>query len=118
LESNELKDRGQIAGARKRLEKLVRQDIRRIGELSLGEKFEGVFPWGTIDNRPFVRCLKGLGLCFWRLERYEEAENVLERLLWISPSDNLGVRFLLPRVRVRFGTLGQRMDTWERCGAE
>jgi hypothetical protein len=27
-----------------------------IGELSLGEKFEGVLPWGMIDNRPFLRC--------------------------------------------------------------
>ena len=72
-----------------------------IGELSLGEKFEGVLPWGMIDNRPFLRCLNGLGLCLWRLERFEEAEALFMRLLWMSPSDNLGVRFLLPSVRTR-----------------
>jgi tetratricopeptide (TPR) repeat protein len=129
LEANELKDRGQIARAKKLLEKLLIQDIRcldahahlgnlvfdrnartaldhyergvLIGELSLGESFEGVLPWGMIDNRPFLRCLSGLGLCLWRLERFEEAEAVFERLLWLSPSDNLGIRFLLPPVKAR-----------------
>jgi hypothetical protein len=127
LEANELIDRGQIARAKKLLERLLVMDVRcldahahlgnlafdsevrtaldhyqrgvLIGELSLGEKFEGVLPWGMIDNRPFLRCLSGLGLCLWRLERYEEAEALFERLLWMSPSDNLGIRFLLPQVR-------------------
>ncbi len=27
----------------------------RIGELSLGDDFTGVLPWGLIDNRPFLR---------------------------------------------------------------
>lgn len=129
LEANELKDRGQIARAKKLLEKLLIKDVRcldahahlgnmvfdkqpraaldhyqrglSIGELSLGEKCEGVLPWGMIDNRPFLRCLNGLGLCLWRLERFEEAEGVFMRLLWMSPSDNLGARFLLRPVRAR-----------------
>jgi tetratricopeptide (TPR) repeat protein len=129
LEANELRDRGQLGRAKKLLEKLLIKDVRcldahahlgniafdndvrtaldhyqrgvLIGELSLGEKFEGVLPWGMIDNRPFLRCLSGLGLCLWRLERYEEAEALFERLLWMSPSDNLGIRFLLPQVRAR-----------------
>jgi len=127
LQANELKDRGQIARARKLLEKLLIQDPRcldayahlgnlafdrdvrtaidhyqrgvRIGELSLGENFEGVLPWGLIDNRPFLRCLNGFGLSLWRLEQFEEAESVFERLLWMSPSDNLGIRLLLPEVK-------------------
>jgi hypothetical protein len=129
LKAVELKDRGQISRARKVLEKLLIQDIRcldahahlgnlafdknirtsldhyqrgvLIGELSLGDNFEGVLPWGMIDNRPFLRCMNGSGLCLWRLERFEEAEVVFERLLWMSPSDNLGVRFLLPQVQAR-----------------
>ncbi len=32
---------------------------RRIGELSLGAGFDGVLPWGWIDNRPFLRCTHG-----------------------------------------------------------
>jgi hypothetical protein len=42
----------------------------RIGQLSLGEGFEGALPWGFIDNRPFLRCMSGLGLCLWRLDRF------------------------------------------------
>lgn len=71
----------------------------RIGELSLGRRFDGVLPWGRIDNRPFLRCLHGFALCLWRLGRTEEAIAAFERLLWLNPSDNQGVRLLLPQVR-------------------
>ena len=129
LQANDLKDRGQIARARKLLEKLLIADIRcldahahlgnlafdrfqtsalsyyqrgvAIGELSLGDNFTGLLPWAWINNRPFLRCLNGTGLCLWRLDRFEEAEPVFERLLWLSPSDNLGIRFLLPQVKAR-----------------
>jgi hypothetical protein len=83
LEANELRDRGQIARAKKLLEKLLIRDVRcldahahlgnivfdndvrtaldhyqrgvLIGQLSLGEKFEGVLPWGiSITDRSCV----------------------------------------------------------------
>jgi tetratricopeptide (TPR) repeat protein len=129
LEANELRARGETAQARRLLSELIEQDPRcldayahlgsmdfhrspkkalthyqrgvEIGRLSLGEGFDGVLPWGMIDNRPFLRCLHGYGLCLWRLGRFEEAERVFDELLWLSPSDNLGVRFLLPSVRDR-----------------
>lgn len=58
----------------------------RIGELSLSETFDGVLPWGHVDNRPFLRCLHGYELCCWPLGRFDEAE----RMLWLNPSDNQG----------------------------
>ena len=70
----------------------------RIGELSLPEGFDGVLPWGHIDNRPFLRCMHGFGLCLWRLGRFEEAHQTFNRMLWLNPSDNQGVRFLLADV--------------------
>ena len=70
-----------------------------IGELSLGESFDGVLPWGRVDNRPFLRCMHGYGLCLWRLGRVDEAVAVFERMLWLNPSDNQGIRFLLPQVQ-------------------
>ncbi len=73
----------------------------RIGELSLGERFEGVLSWGHIDNRPFLRCMHGYGVCLWRLGRFDEAERVFETMLWLNPSDNQGVRFLVEDVRAR-----------------
>jgi hypothetical protein len=129
LESNELKDSGDFRGARAALMKLCETDLRcldahahlgniafdhapnealrhyeagvRIGELSLGGGFDGVLPWGHIDNRPFLRCLQGFGLCLWRLGRFEEAQAVFDRMLWLNPADNQGVRFLVDDVRAR-----------------
>lgn len=71
----------------------------RIGDLSLGDGFAGVLPWGHLDNRPFLRCLYGYGLCLWRLERFDEAAAVFERLLWLNPTDNQGARFVISSVR-------------------
>ncbi len=70
----------------------------RIGELSL-PRFDGVLPWGFIDNRPFLRCMSGFGLCLWRLGRFQDAERIFERMLWLNPSDNQGVQFLIGEVR-------------------
>ena len=71
----------------------------RIGELSLGDGFTGVLPWGLIDNRPFLRCMHGYGLCLWRLGRFDEAEHIFEKMLWLNPSDSQGVRFLINDVK-------------------
>jgi hypothetical protein len=71
----------------------------RIGELSFGDGFDGVLSWDCLDNRPFLRCLHGYGLCLWRLGRADEATAVFERMLRLNPVDNQGARFLLPEVR-------------------
>jgi tetratricopeptide (TPR) repeat protein len=73
----------------------------RIGELSLGDDFSGVLHWGLIDNRPFLRCMHGYGLCLWRLGHLDDAERVFDRMLWLNPSDNQGVRFLIGDVKAR-----------------
>jgi tetratricopeptide (TPR) repeat protein len=129
IEANDLKERGDVDGARAILNRLLQKDVRcldahahlgnlvfpknprealahyergvRIGEIPLGPAFDGVLAWGLIDNRPFLRCMQGLGLCLWRLRRFTEAERVFDRMLWLNPSDNQGIRFLLPDVRAR-----------------
>ncbi len=73
----------------------------RIGELALGEHFDGVLLWGWMDNRPFLRCLYGYGLCLWRLGRFGEAAAVFERVMWLNPPDDQGVRFVIDAVRQR-----------------
>jgi hypothetical protein len=65
----------------------------RIGELSLPPGFDGVLIWGHIYNRPFLRCLHGYGLCLWRLDRLQQADEVFARSLSLNPNDNQGVRF-------------------------
>ncbi len=102
IESNELKDSGDIAGARRLLMEACQADLRcldahahlgnmvfdrdpelavrhyevglRIGELSLGEDFDGLLPWGLHDNRPFLRCMSGFGLSLWRLGGAESVD--------------------------------------------
>lgn len=127
LEAGELSAAGDAIAARKILMELLSADLRcldahahlgnlemvyfpetalrhyevglRIGELSLGNDFGSVLPWGLIDNRPFLRCLHGYGLALWRLERFAEAAAVFARILWLNPNDNQGVRFVLGAVR-------------------
>jgi len=69
-----------------------------IGELSLGKSFAGVLPWGFIDNRPYLRCLHGMGLCAWRLGDLRAARAVFTKMLWLNPGDNQGARFNLAAV--------------------
>ena len=71
----------------------------KIGELSLPKDFNGVLLWSLIDNRPFLRCIHGYGLCLWKLKRFEEAEKVFERMLWLNPPDNQGVRLIIYHVK-------------------
>ncbi|GAB6041670.1 cytoplasmic protein [Endothiovibrio diazotrophicus] len=127
LEASALYAEGDPDGARDRLIELLTADLRRldahahlgnflfdlhpemairhyemgirIGELSLGEGFDGVLPWGRLGNRPFLRCLHGYGLCLWRLGRAAEASALFERILWLDPVDRQGVRSLLAAVR-------------------
>jgi hypothetical protein len=57
--------------------------------------------WSAIDNRPFLRCLQNAGLCLWRLGRWDEATALFERMLWLNPADQQGIRFLIRPVRDR-----------------
>lgn len=126
VESGELNAAGDRAGARELLMKLLAQDLRcldahahlgnfefehrpaqalrhyevgmSIGAYALGPKFQGVLPWGLIDNRPFLRCMDGVGLCVWRLGKMREAAAVFRKMLWLNPGDNQGPRFNLAAV--------------------
>jgi len=127
IEASDLHAAGDRLGARKLLVEMLATDLRcldahahlgnfvfshrpedairhyeagtRIGELSLGADFGGLLPWGRVDSRPFLRCMHGLGLCLWRLGREGDAEALFERMLWLNPTDNQGIRFLLHQVR-------------------
>lgn len=61
-----------------------------VGSLSVGEDFDGVLPWGIMENRPFLRCLHGLSRALLRCERREDAAAALRRLLRLDPADPLG----------------------------
>ena len=63
-----------------------------IASLSVGPDFDGVLPWGLVDNRPFLRCLHGLGRARVRLGQRAAGAEALRRLLRLDPSDPLRAR--------------------------
>jgi len=63
-----------------------------IGTLTVGEEFDGVLPWALLDNRPFLRCLHGMGRALWRLAQPDAAAEVFRRLLRLDPADHLLAR--------------------------
>jgi tetratricopeptide (TPR) repeat protein len=71
----------------------------KIGNLTVGDSFEGVLPWIMIDNRPFLRSLHGYGLALWQLGQKEEALKVFQRSYYLCPDDGLGIRFLIQRLK-------------------
>ena len=80
-----------------------------IGELSLDKDFNGVLPWGRINNRPYLRCMHEYGLSLWRLGQTEDARKNFEKMLWLNPTDNQGIRFLLADI--------DDGKTWYECNS-
>jgi hypothetical protein len=72
-----------------------------IGEASLPDGFGGVLRRGWIDNRPFIRCLHGLGLCAWRQRRWDDAEAIFTALVWLDPAGSGDALACLDPVRAR-----------------
>ncbi len=48
-----------------------------------------------IDNRPFLRCLHGLGIIFYRQRNVVDAMSIFQKMVWLNPRDNQGARFLI-----------------------
>lgn len=127
LESVELAERGDRRRARTVLQRCLAKDLRcldahahlgniafdrdpalalrhyrigaAIGELTVPPDTTAVLPWGMIDNRPFLRCLHGAAVSLWKLGRSEAAAQMMERILWLCPADNLGERLIIDAVR-------------------
>lgn len=129
LDAVELRKAGEVSGAAQLLTDLLAADLRcldahahlgniafpgypehallhyaigaAIGEHALGPGFPGKLPWKYFGNRPFLRCMHGLGLTYWRLGRREDAQTTLERLLGLDPAD--GQRAFLCWSEIRAG---------------
>lgn len=81
-----------------------------IGLKSIADRHSDVFPWFGLDNRPFLRALQGFGLCCYREGRLDDALTVFIKMLWLNPSDNQGVRFLVDDIN--------RGLSWEEAASE
>ena len=121
VEANELREKGAYVEARQLLHDLLAQDLRcldahahlgsmmftidprqalnhyevgvKIGELALGNSFQGVLSWRDIDNRPFLRCLHGYSLCLWKLERFVKSVEAFRRILYVESDGRDGHQF-------------------------
>jgi hypothetical protein len=80
-----------------------------IASLTVGQDFDGVLPWGFVDNRPFLRCLHGLARALLRRDRREDAAAALRRLLRLDPADHLGAREGLAAIEA--GKTWREMET-------
>jgi tetratricopeptide (TPR) repeat protein len=56
--------------------------------------------WSDPETRPFMRALYGYSMTEWQQGRFSETASSLKRLLKLNPSDNQGVRFLIPLVNL------------------
>jgi tetratricopeptide (TPR) repeat protein len=134
----ELHADGDVAGARELLMQVLHRDLRcidahahlgnlmfdhsptlalahyrvgvAVGDLSIPPGSRVHAPWSLLCNRPLLRALHGMGLCEWRLGRFEEAKQVFERMIALDPRDGCGARFGL------FAVLAGQ--TWEASNEE
>jgi tetratricopeptide (TPR) repeat protein len=78
----------------------------RIGLSVIPNKFSwktSQLMWWNLDNRPFFRAYHNLGLWLERRNEKEEVINIFSNMLSVCPNDNLGVRYMLPRLWLEKG---------------
>jgi tetratricopeptide (TPR) repeat protein len=56
--------------------------------------------WSDLETRPFLRALYGHAMIEWQQGHFSQTAADLRRLLTLNPSDNQGVRFLIPLVHL------------------
>jgi len=71
-----------------------------------------LLPWVMLDNRPFLRCLHGMGCIYRDTGRIEEANDIFLEMLKFNPGDNQGIRSLAIQ---SFFTLGKPLEVLEIC---
>jgi len=90
----------------------------RIGLLAFTGNFGGSLPWICLENRPFLRAAHGYGLALERKRRHLEAVEVYEQILALNPSDNQGIRYLLPSLYLRAQASQKARAALEQHGAD
>ena len=75
----------------------------KVGYELIPKNFKGEINWGIIDNRPFLRSLRGLGVTFLFINEFEKALFYFEKNLSYNPSDNQGIRSLAIHCYIALG---------------
>jgi tetratricopeptide (TPR) repeat protein len=61
--------------------------------------------WGHLNNRPFLRAYHNLGLWLESRGEVDDAIQVFVNMLSVCQSDNIGVRYILPKLWLETGDL-------------
>lgn len=80
----------------------------RIGLSAISESFSWAsskLEWGHLNNRPFLRAYHNLGLWLEKRSEIKEAMIVYGNMLSVCPNDNIGVRYILPKLWLESGDL-------------
>jgi len=81
-----------------------------IGRRLIPENFDGEIIWGDIDNRPFLRAMYGLGVCFQLTHENEKALQLFHKILKYNKNDNQGARFLAIQSNLTLGRFNKVID--------
>ena len=89
----------------------------RIGRKAFPQDFElgkDRLEWGWLENRPFLRCLRGLALARYKEGQIEEALRLFQELLSLNPNDNQGVRAMSQEALFELGRLEDALKLAEQ----
>jgi hypothetical protein len=79
------------------------KETERLADVVRGSSTEALENVSHYATEPAAKRLEknhpGLAARLWRLSGFQEAEDVFKRMLWLNPSDNQSVRFLIDDVR-------------------
>lgn len=88
-----------------------------IGRNMIPSNFDGHIEWLWLDNRPFLRALRGAVLCYIRLRQRRNAVRIMENMLAWNPNDNQGVRFLIGSEYLRLGEIDKARSIFKNEAA-
>ena len=90
----------------------------RIGMESVLQSRPKLLPWGMTDNRLFLRAAHSYALGLSERKRYIEAIEIYELILAWNPSDNQGIRFILPSEYVEAQLPSKAKEYMDAHGAD
>jgi len=85
----------------------------RIGHKAFPQGFQpgkDRLEWGWLENRPFLRCLRGLALATYNDGEIEEALRLFQELLSLNPNDNQGVRAMAEEALFKLGRFEDALE--------
>lgn len=70
-----------------------------IAEGAMPSAFDGAIEYGTVENRPFHRCLGVFAHLAYDAGALDVAAAASVAQLWLNPRDNMGARYVLHEIR-------------------